>query len=90
MGSQQFRRGVFNRLPRFRASWSAAVKDGFVVRFFTRAEQVIHNLCEFVSCGADCFGFAELPSDKPKELAELFWQIAERNSSPPGSLRGHE
>jgi hypothetical protein len=44
------------------------VKDGFVVGFF-RAEQVIHNACEFMSCGGDCLGFAELPSDAPKELA---------------------
>jgi hypothetical protein len=91
MGSQQFRQGVFNRLPRFRVSWSAAVKDVFVVGFFTRAEQVVDNLCEFMSCGADYLGFAELPSDTPRELAELFWQIAELNSSSTGSLRvGHE
>jgi hypothetical protein len=59
----------------------AAVKDGFVVSLF-RAEQVIHNACEFVSCGGDCLRFAELPSDPPKELAEIIFGVMQR-------LRGH-
>jgi hypothetical protein len=50
------------------------VKDGFVVSLF-RPEQVMHNACEFVSCGGDCLGFAELPSDTPKELAEIVFGV---------------
>src|SRR5258708_20886279 len=59
----------------------AAVKDGFVVSLFS-AEQVIHNACELVSCGSDCLGFAELPSDASKELAEIVFGVMQR-------VRGH-
>jgi hypothetical protein len=67
-----------------RTSWGffvAAVKDGFVVSLFS-AEQVIHNASEFVSCGGDCLGFAELPGDTPKELAEIVFGVMQR-------VRGH-
>ena len=57
------------------------MKDGFVVGFF-RAEQVIHNACEFMSCGGDSLGFAELASDAPKELAEIVLGVMQR-------VRGH-
>jgi hypothetical protein len=53
------------------------VKDGFVVSFF-RAEQVIHHACEFVSGGGNGLGFAELPSDTPKELAEMVFGVMQR------------
>jgi hypothetical protein len=48
------------------------VKDGLVVSLFS-AEQVIHNACELVSRGGDGLGFAELPSDTPKELTEIIF-----------------
>ncbi len=54
------------------------MKDGFVVGFFS-AEQVIHNACEFMSCGGDRLGFAELASDTPKELAEIVFGVIARS-----------
>ena len=59
----------------------AGVKDGFVVSLFS-AEEVIHNPCEFVSCGGDGLGFAELASDTPKELAAIVFGVMQR-------VRGH-
>src|SRR6267143_1265866 len=59
----------------------AVVKDGFVVGFFG-AEQVIHNPSELVSRGGDGLGFAELPGDTPKELAEIVFGVMQR-------VRGH-
>jgi hypothetical protein len=55
----------------------AAVKDSFVASFFG-TEQVIQNAGEFVSGGGDCLGFAELPSDTPKELAEITFRMMQR------------
>jgi len=43
------------------------VKDTLVVGF-PSAEQMVNNPSELVSRGGDCLGFAEFPSDAPKEV----------------------
>jgi hypothetical protein len=66
--------------PKLRASQSffiAAVKHTLVVRFLG-AKQVVNNSSQFVSRGGDSLGFAELPSDPPKELAEIIFCMMQR------------
>jgi hypothetical protein len=57
------------------------VKDAFVVGF-PSAEQMVNNPSELVSRGGDGLGFAELPSDAPKELTEIVFGTMQR-------VRGH-
>lgn len=65
------------KLRTFYRFFVAAVKDTLVVSF-PCAEQVIHNAREFVGGGGDCLGFAEFPSDAPKELAEIIFCMMQR------------
>jgi hypothetical protein len=76
----------------------AAVKDTLVVGF-PGAEQMVNNPSEFVSRGSDCLGFAELPSDTPKELAEIVFGVMQRvgrhaqrgsNAAPDAATLGIE
>jgi len=55
----------------------AAVKDTLVVGF-PSAEQMVNNPSELVSRGGDCLGFAEFPSDAPKELTEIIFGMMQR------------
>ena len=55
----------------------AAVKDTLVIGF-PSAEQIVSNPSELVSCGGDGLGFAEFPSDAPKELAEIIFCMMQR------------
>ena len=55
----------------------AAVKDTFVVGF-PSAEQMVNNPSELVSRGGDGLGFAEFPSDAPKELTEIIFCMMQR------------
>jgi len=59
----------------------AAVKDTLAVGF-PRAEQMVKNPSELVSRGGDGLGFAEFPSDTPKELAEIVFGVMQ-------GVRGH-
>src|SRR5713101_823195 len=57
--------------------FGAAVKDTFVVGF-PSAEQMVNNPSELVSRGGDGLGFAEFPSDAPKELTEIIFCMMQR------------
>ena len=46
------------------------MKDTLVVGF-PRAQQMVNNPRELVGRGGDGLGFAEFPSDAPKELTEI-------------------
>src|ERR1039458_8899900 len=42
---------------------------------FLSAEEAVNNPSEFVCRGCDRLGFAEFPSDPPKELAEIIFGV---------------
>lgn len=54
----------------------AAVKDTLVIGF-PSAEQMVNNPSELVSRGGDGLGFAEFPSDAPKELTKIVFGMME-------------
>jgi hypothetical protein len=55
----------------------AAVKDTLVVGF-PSAEQMVNNPSELVSRSGDGLGFAEFPSDAPKELTGIIFGMMQR------------